>query len=131
MPLSPDGLATPTWRPIPQPDAFAFDRAPTRAIDMRDGWLMAQWRLSPTHQNTMSRLTITLSEPRYRALKQASATRGKTITQLVDESLEFYGIKSVDDALALVTRARARGGLGAAQANKLAVAEVRAMRKKR
>jgi len=42
----------------------------------------------------MSRLTITLSEPRYRALKEAAAQRDKTIGQLIDESLDFYGIKS-------------------------------------
>ena len=45
----------------------------------------------------MSRLTITLSENRYRALKEASAQRDKTIGQLIDESLEFYGIKSRED----------------------------------
>ena len=32
----------------------------------------------------MSRLTITLSEARYRALKEASAQRDKTIGQLID-----------------------------------------------
>ena len=32
----------------------------------------------------MSRLTITLSEPRYRALKETAAQRGKTIGQLID-----------------------------------------------
>ena len=54
---------------------------------------------APTHQRTsVSRLTITLSDERYRALKEASAQRGKTIGQLIDESLEFYGIKSHDDA---------------------------------
>jgi hypothetical protein len=42
----------------------------------------------------MSRLTITLSETRYRALKEASLQRDKTIGELIDESLEFYGIKS-------------------------------------
>jgi predicted DNA-binding ribbon-helix-helix protein len=46
----------------------------------------------------MSRLTITLSEARYRALKEASAQRDKTIGQLIDESLDFYGIKSRQDA---------------------------------
>ncbi len=41
----------------------------------------------------MSRLTITLSEPRYIALKEASVQRGKTMRQWVQESLECYGIK--------------------------------------
>ena len=39
----------------------------------------------------MSRLTITLSENRYRALKEASAQRDKTIGQLIDESLSSTG----------------------------------------
>lgn len=37
----------------------------------------------------MSRLTITLSEARYRALKEASAQRNKTMGPLLDESLPF------------------------------------------
>ena len=53
----------------------------------------------------MSRLTMTLSEARYRALKKASANRDKTIGQLIGESLDFYGIKSRDDARVLVRRA--------------------------
>jgi hypothetical protein len=42
-------------------------------------------------ENAMSRLTITLSESRYRALKEASVQRDKTIGQLIDESLDHYG----------------------------------------
>ena len=38
----------------------------------------------------MSRLTITISDLHYRALKEASAQRNKTIGQLIEESLEFY-----------------------------------------
>ena len=59
----------------------------------------------------MSRLTITLSEVRYRALKEASAQRDKTIGQLIDESLDFYGIKWREDARDLVRRARAHSKL--------------------
>lgn len=77
----------------------------------------------------MSRLTITLSETRYRALKEASAQRDKTIGQLIDESLEFYGIKPREDARALLRRARARAGLDDAAALALAQAETRAARK--
>lgn len=77
----------------------------------------------------MARLTITLSESRYRALKEAAAKRGKTIGQLVDESLEFYGIKTAEDALALVRRARERAGLDEPRAAALANEEVRAARK--
>ena len=56
----------------------------------------------------MSRLTITLSEARYRALKEAAAQRSKTIGQLIDESLDFYGIKSREQALDLVRQATPR-----------------------
>ena len=76
----------------------------------------------------MSRLTITLSEPRYRALKEAAVQRNKTIGQLIDESLDFYGIKSREQALDLVRRARAHSQLSEAQALTLAQDEVRATR---
>ena len=74
-------------------------------------------------ETTMSRLTITLSEARYRALKEASAQRDKTIGQLIDESLDFYGIKSREDARGLVRRARAHSKLSDDQA--MAVAQDR------
>lgn len=64
----------------------------------------------------MSRLTITLSDTRYKALKQAAAQRDKTIGQLIDESLDFYGIKPREAALDLVRRARAGSKLDDEQA---------------
>lgn len=76
----------------------------------------------------MSRLTITLSEPRYRALKEAAAQRDKTIGQLIDESLDFYGIKSREQALDLVRRARGCSALSEEQALGLAQEEVHAVR---
>lgn len=76
----------------------------------------------------MSRLTITLSEARYRALKEAAAQRSKTIGQLIDESLDFYGIKSREQALDLVRQARAHSQLNDAQAMALALEEVGAVR---
>lgn len=76
----------------------------------------------------MSRLTISLSEPRYRALKEAAAQRDKTIGQLIDESLDFYGIKSRDQALDLVGRARGRSKLSEPQAPALAQEAVAAER---
>ena len=79
----------------------------------------------------MRRLTITLSEARYRALKEASAHRDKTIGQLIDESLEFYGIKSREDAVELVRRARARSKLADSEALAAAEKEVRAVRRKK
>jgi len=78
----------------------------------------------------MSRLTITLGEARYRALKEASARRNKTIGQLIDESLEYYGIKTQENAQAIVERARRHSGLSEAQAMALATGEVKAARKR-
>jgi predicted DNA-binding ribbon-helix-helix protein len=78
----------------------------------------------------MSRLTITLSEARYRALKEASAQRDKTIGQLIDESLEFYGIKSREDARNLVRRARVRSKLNEDQALAVAEEHIKAVRRK-
>lgn len=78
----------------------------------------------------MSRLTITLSAERYRALKEACAQRGKTIGQLIDESLEFYGIKTRNDARALVRAARARAALSEEAAQSVAQKEVRAVRRR-
>ena len=79
----------------------------------------------------MSRLTITLSEARYRALKEASVQRDKTIGQLIDESLEFYGIKPREDALDLVRRARARSKLNDKQALAVAQEQVKTVRRRR
>jgi hypothetical protein len=76
----------------------------------------------------MSRLTITLPDDRYLALKEASARRGKTIGQIIDESLELYGIKSRESAQELVRRARARSALTEDEAMAVAREEVRAVR---
>jgi len=72
------------------------------------------------------RMTITLSDERHRALKAAAAARDRTIGQLIDESLEFYGIRSESAARDLV--AQARGDLVEGEALDLAVAETRAER---
>jgi len=78
----------------------------------------------------MARLTITLSDERHRALREAAAKRGKTIGQLIDESLEFYGIKSTRSAEQLVAKARARASLREADALRVSVAETRAARRR-
>ena len=79
----------------------------------------------------MSRLTITLSPERHRALKETAARRGKTIRSLVEESLDAYGIKTASQAAALVARARKRSAMSEKAAIKLAVSETRASRRKR
>ena len=76
----------------------------------------------------MSRLTITLSEARYRALKEALAQRGKTLDQLIDESLDFHGTASRQEARDLVCRARSQGALTEEQALAVAQDQVRAVR---
>ncbi|MBA4254623.1 MAG: CopG family transcriptional regulator [Polaromonas sp.] len=76
----------------------------------------------------MSRLTITLSDTRYRALKEAAAQRNKTIGQLIDESLDFYGIKSREQAADLVRRARQGSSLSDDDAMAIALSEQHASR---
>ena len=76
----------------------------------------------------MPRLTITLTEERHRALKEAAARRHKSIAALIEESLDFYGIKSTLSAAALVARARAQAALNEAEALRLADEETQAVR---
>lgn len=76
----------------------------------------------------MPRLTISLSEERHRALKEAAVRRGKTIGQLLEESLDYYGIKTPERAADLVARARRQAGLSESEALTLAVAETRKAR---
>ena len=78
----------------------------------------------------MSRLTITLSDERHRALREAAARSGRTIGQLIDESLEFYGVKGTDAARSLVASARARARMAPRAAQELAIREVRAQRRR-
>ena len=77
----------------------------------------------------MSRLTITLSDSRHQALKEAAAQRNKTLGQLIDESLDFYGIKSRAQAVEIVRKARKNSTLSEAQAAALALQEVQAVRR--
>lgn len=78
----------------------------------------------------MARLTITVSDERHLALREAAARRQKTIGQLIEESLEFYGIKTTRSAEQLVAKARARASLEEGDALTLAVTETRAARRK-
>ncbi len=78
----------------------------------------------------MPRLTINLSEERHRALKEASLKRRKSIGALVEESLEFYGIKSRKTALELVAKARDAASLSQDEALQIATKETQATRSK-
>ena len=71
----------------------------------------------------MARLTITLSDERRAALRETAATSGKTITQLIDESLDAYGIKPRGRADQLLAQARQRAGLDKDRALALAIEE--------
>ncbi len=76
----------------------------------------------------MARLTITLPDERHQALREAAARRGKTIGELIDESLAFYGIKTEASAADLVARARVRAAMSDSDAMALAVSETSAAR---
>jgi hypothetical protein len=77
----------------------------------------------------VSRLTLTLPDELHRALKESAAARGKTIGELVAESVIAYGIKPRAAAEELVARARRHAGLSEARAVALAVRETRAARR--
>ena len=76
----------------------------------------------------MSRLTITLSEERHRALKEAAARRDTSMSRIIEESLEFYGVKAKESASTLVAAARERSGLADDGAMAVAVEETRSER---
>jgi hypothetical protein len=76
----------------------------------------------------MARITISLSDDRHRALKEAAVRQGKTIGNLVEESLELYGVRSVETAAQIVTRARRNAGLSEEQALETALDETQAVR---
>lgn len=78
----------------------------------------------------MPRLTITLSDERYQALKEAATKRRKSLVSVIDESLEFYGIKSGQTANELVAKARQRSALSENDAVALAVKETRLQRQR-
>jgi len=79
----------------------------------------------------MARLTITLSDERHQALKEATARRGKTIRQIIEESLDRYGIQTRHSAAELIALARSRSATQEEKTMALAVAETRTSRKGR
>ena len=78
----------------------------------------------------MRQLTIILAEARHRALKEAFVQRNKTIGQLLDESLDLYGIKSGESALDTVSHACGCGALSESAALTVAQKETKAVRRK-
>jgi hypothetical protein len=78
----------------------------------------------------MARLTITLSDTRYRALKETAARQGND-QRTIEECLDRAGIKTVASAADLVARARQRSRASETTALALAVKETRAARRRR
>ena len=78
----------------------------------------------------MDRLTITLTDDRHQALKQAAVRRGRTIGELIEASLDAYGIKSTAAAADLVARARERSQMSESEALELANAETHEARRR-
>lgn len=75
-----------------------------------------------------TRFTVTLPTERYIALKETAARQGKTMAEVINESLELYGVKTKAAALDLVARARQRAALSADEAMQFAIRETRAHR---
>ena len=76
----------------------------------------------------MPRLTIKLSDWTHRALKEAAARQNRSISSIIEESLELRGIRPGDTAKEIVAKARAKSGLNADEAMVLAVEETRRFR---
>lgn len=62
----------------------------------------------------MARRTISLPDERHRALREVAALRGETIGEIIEASLDYYGIKSRRSAaeLALQEMRADRGRAG-------------------
>jgi len=76
----------------------------------------------------MGRLTITLDDNLHRAIKETAARQGRSIGQIIEESLQFRGIKPMETARELVARARCQARYEEENAIRLAVEETRAHR---
>ena len=76
----------------------------------------------------MGRLTITLEDDLHRAVKEAAARQGRSIGKIIEESLRLRGIKPLEDARQLVTRARLQACCSEEEATAVAVEETNAHR---
>ena len=79
----------------------------------------------------MPRLTISLNERTHRALKEAAVRQNRSMSAIIEESLELRGIRPLDAVEEIVARARANSGLSADEAMALAVAETKRHRRGR
>jgi len=78
----------------------------------------------------MGRLTISLSEERHLALKEAAARQHKSIREIIESSLDYYGIKTKKTARSYIAMARANSGLSDEDAMAIAIQETQASRRK-
>ena len=76
----------------------------------------------------MPRVTISLADRMYRALKEAAARQNRSMGSIIEESLELRSIRPCDTAREIVAKARAKSGLNADDAMALAVEETRLFR---
>ena len=78
----------------------------------------------------MSRLTISLSDQRHRALRETAARRDTSIRRIIEESFEFHGGQTTENPGAIAAAAAERPGLTDDDAMALAVEETRAERRR-
>ena len=79
----------------------------------------------------MTRLTITLDDDLHRAVKETAARQGRSIGKIIEESLRLRGIKPMENARQLVSRARSQSGCDEVEAIRLALKEIHAYRAER
>jgi predicted transcriptional regulator len=73
----------------------------------------------------MPKVTVKLSDELYRALKETAARRDVSMREIIEESLEFAGLKTTEDARELVSKARRRAALNEEDVLDMAVSEIR------
>jgi len=73
----------------------------------------------------MPRLTITLTDRAHEALKDAADRQGRSMSAIIEESLEFGGMLRSRTAREIVARARASAGLSDEDAMAIATRETR------
>jgi len=76
----------------------------------------------------MGRLTITLDDDLHHAIKETAARQGRSIGEIIKESLQLRGIKPMKSARQLVARARSQAQHNEQEATRLAIEETRAHR---
>jgi len=79
---------------------------------------------------TVSRLTITLDDDLHRAVKETAVRQGCSIGRIIEESLQFRGIKSMESARQLVSRVRSASKINEEEATRLALEETHSHRSK-